>query len=219
MVNLSIKALVREKVGTGAARATRREKMVPGVIYNKSGNSVHVAISEKDAINVCHKFDVKTKAVHLDIGSKDLKVLPKKVSVHPVTDAIEHIEFLSVEGSLQVVVDIPVKVVGKENSIEIKRGGVINMAKRSLKCTVNSDNIPAMISIDISQVKMGIPVSLRDIVVPSGVVAIHENLDQTILKITGKRSAATLDAGDEKEASAATTAPAASADKKEDAKK
>jgi len=218
MVDLSIKAFVREKVGTGAARAIRREKMVPGVIYIKGGHSVHVAISEKDAISICHRFDAKTRAVNLDAGSKKLKVLPKRVSVHPVTDVIEHIEFLSVEGAAQVVVDIPVKILGRENSAEIKRGGVVNIAKRSLKCTVKSDNIPSVISIDVSQVKMGVPVSLRDIVVPSGVMAIHEDLDQTVLKITGKRSASTLDTGENKEAGAAAT-PAAGAEKKEEAKK
>jgi len=202
MGGLSIKACVRNKVGTGAARAIRREGMVPGVIYGNQKEDMHISIAAKDAGIICNRFDVKTNVVKFDFDGKERKVVAKQISVHPVTDSIEHIEFISVDGDAQVKIDIPIKVIGREQSIEIKRGGVINMARRSLKCTVRNQSIPEFITIDISRVKMGTPVSIRDIAIPSGVVSVHEDLDQTVLKITGKRSIA-LDAEAEKKESGA----------------
>jgi large subunit ribosomal protein L25 len=202
MGGLSIKACIRDKVGTGAARAVRRDGMVPGVIYGHE-EGMHISISAKDASIICNRFDAKTNVVKLDFNGKECKVLAKQVSLHPVTDSIEHVEFISVDGDAQVKIDIPIKIVGREQSIEIKRGGVINMAKRFLKCTVRNNSIPEFITIDISSVKMGTPVSLRDIAIPSGVVSVHEDLDQTVLKITGKRSIALDVEVEKKEAGAA----------------
>ena len=213
MGDLSIKACLREKVGTGSARAVRRSGMVPGIIYSNGKEGITISVSAKDASIICNRFDAKTNIVNIDVGSREYRVLPKQISLHPVTDSIEHVDFIAIDDVDKVKIDIPIRVLGRDKSIEIKRGGVINMAKRFLKCTVRKDSIPEAITIDISEIKMGTPVSLRNIVIPSGVISIHEDLDQTVLKITGKRSVAeeTKDGAEKKEEAAATTTKASSA--------
>lgn len=190
MGNLSIKADLREKIGTGAARAIRRSGKVPGVVYSKGKEGISVAIDAKDASLVCHRFDSMTNVVELNVAGKTHKVLARQVSLHPVTDSIEHVDFLSIDDSNEIEVNVPVRVLGRENSVEIKRGGVVNIAKRFLRCRVNVDSIPEAIEVDISKVKMGAPVTLEQISIPSGVSLIDKDLKQTVLKITGKRSMA-----------------------------
>lgn len=193
MDNLAIKADFRETVGTGAARAIRRAGGVPCVIYSQGKEAKAISLSIKDINSICHRFDVMTNVVNLEIDGKVRKALVKQISVHPVTDQIEHVDFVDIEESISLRVNVPIKIVGKEKSIEIKRGGVVNMAKRFLKCEVNKDNVPQSIIIDVSNIKMGSPFSLKDVNLPSGVKLVYKDLDQTILKVTGKRSKSMLE--------------------------
>ncbi|MCH9753599.1 MAG: 50S ribosomal protein L25/general stress protein Ctc [Alphaproteobacteria bacterium] len=188
MSDLSIKADFRETVGTGSARAIRREGKVPCVVYSKGQQGKHISLSARDVDLICHRFDVKTNTVRLEIDGKVQEVLVKQVSLHPVTDQIEHVDFLSIDDATLLRIDVPIKIIGKEKSVEIKRGGVVNMAKRFLTCEVKKDNIPHSIEIDVSGIKMGAPFALKDINLPSGIQLIDKDLNQTILKITGKRS-------------------------------
>jgi large subunit ribosomal protein L25 len=188
MSNLSMKANFRDSVGTGSARALRREGRVPCVVYGNGKEAKAISLSSKDVDTICHRFDVMTNVVHLEVDGKVSKVLTKQISVHPVTDQIEHVDFFAIDEAKNFRVEVPIKITGKEKSVEIKRGGVVNMAKRFLKCEVNKDNIPESIAIDVSEIKMGAPFSLRDIKLPSGVQLVDKDLNQTILKVTGKRS-------------------------------
>jgi large subunit ribosomal protein L25 len=197
MGNLSIKANLREKLGTGPTRAVRRLGQVPGIVYSKGMEGVTVAIDAKDASLVCNRFDSMTNVVELKVEDKIYKVLARQISLHPVTDSIEHIDFFALDGSNEISVDVPIRILGREKSVEIKRGGVVNVAKRSLRCRVNADNIPEAINVDVSEIIMGTPVTLGDISIPSGVNLVDKDLKQTILKITGKRSMAASDAEEE----------------------
>lgn len=188
MGNLSIKADVREKIGTGAARAIRRSGNVPGIIYSQGKEGISIMLSSKDMGSICNRFNVMTSVVDIEVSGKHYKVLPKQVSLHPVTDEIEHVDFLSIDNVDEVKINVPINVVGRDRSVEIKRGGVVNMAKRFLKCVVQKNSIPEAIAIDVANVKMGVPVRLQDVILPSGVKLCDKDLKQTVLKVTGKRA-------------------------------
>lgn len=188
MGNLSIKADVRDKMGTGAARAIRRSGNVPGIIYSQGKEGISIMLSSKDMGMIYNRFNVMTSVVDIDVNGKHYKVLPKQVSLHPVTDEIEHADFLSIDNVDEVTINVPINVIGRDRSVEIKRGGVVNMAKRFLKCVVQKDSIPESIAIDVANVKMGVPVRLQDVILPSGVKLCDKDLKQTVLKVTGKRA-------------------------------
>jgi len=193
MGNLSIKADIREKVGTSAARAIRRSGNVPGIIYSQGQEGVTIAMSSKDMSMICNRFDVMTSVVNIDVDGKNYKVLPKQISLHPVTDEIEHADFIAIDNLSEITINVPISVVGRDKSVEIKRGGVVNMAKRFLKCVVKKDSIPRSIEIDVEKVRMGVPVSLKDVHLPAGVTLVDKDLKQTVLKVTGKRAIAVAD--------------------------
>jgi len=210
MGNLSIKADVRDKIGTGAARAIRRSGNVPGIIYSQGKEGISITLSSKDMGRIYNRFNVMTSVVDIDVNGKHYKVLPKQVSLHPVTDEIEHADFISIDNVDEVTINVPINVIGRDRSVEIKRGGVVNMAKRFLKCVVKKDSIPESIAIDVANVKMGVPVRLQDVIIPSGVRLCDKDLKQTVLKVTGKRALVVEDT-----TATAEKAPDAKADKKD----
>lgn len=187
-VALSVRAEVRSTSGKGVARALRREDKIPAVIYSKGKESVMVAIPHKDLQPLQKNASFSSTVIELDVEGTKYNLLAKNMDYHPVTDALEHVEFIDISGSKMVNVNIPIKIEGRAKSIGLKKDGVINLVRRYLECTANNDNIPQYISIDVANVNIGDVVRLKDIVLPDSVKLLEKNLNYVILKLSGKKS-------------------------------
>jgi large subunit ribosomal protein L25 len=184
---LSIQAQLREKAGTGPSRSLRVAGSVPAVIYGRGEESKLVSISQKEADMLYEKSQVRSATVNLQVGGQSYIALPKQFSLHPVTDAVEHVDFMFVDGTPELQINIPIRIKGKERSVALKQGGVINLVFRSLACRVTKDKIPPYIEIDISDMPIGTTLRLKDINLPSGVKLVTKDLNQTFLRFTGKK--------------------------------
>lgn len=184
---LSIDCEAREKLGKGGARALRRASRVPVNIYGKDCKNISASITSKAALEMCNRFTVKTSLVEIKIGKDTHLVLPKNISLHPVTDEITHIDLVSVKNNKQLKVDIPIKVLGREASPGIKRGGVVNMTTRFLTSKVNKDNIPSFIEVDISEMSIGDTLRLEALKLPKGITPLEKDSKKTIIKLVGKK--------------------------------
>jgi large subunit ribosomal protein L25 len=193
---LSIQAELREQSGKGIARSLRRNEKIPAVMYARHKPSVLLALNAKD-VEVLRSNPSAT-LIELDVEGKKYKAVPKHISLHPVTDLIEHIEMVELIDGCKV--SIPIKIEGASRSQALKRHGVINFATRNLKCLIRGDSVPRYISIDIANLNMGQVVCLKDINLPEGVESVDCNPNHVILKISGKRSGVK----EENEASATT---------------
>ena len=185
---LLIQANLREKVGTGPARSLRVAGYVPAVVYGKGEESKLIAISQREASILYRESQIKSAVVNMKIDDKSYNVFPKQFSLHPVTDVVEHVDFMFVsDKTTDLRMNIPVKLKGKERSIGIKKGGVMNIVFRALPCRVIKDKVPPYIEIDVSKMDVGITLRLKDIVLPEGVELLIKDLNQTFLRLTGKR--------------------------------
>ena len=185
---LLIQANLREKVGTGPARSLRATGNVPAVIYGKGEESKLFSMSQKEADMLYNQSQVRSAIVNIKIGDKIYVALPKQFSVHPVTDSVEHIDFMFVGDQIKKVrINIPIRIKGKEKSMGIKKGGVLNVVFRSIPCKVEKDKIPPFIEIDVSGMDVGVTLQLKDITFPAGVKLLIKDLNHTFLRLTGKR--------------------------------
>ncbi|NRA74004.1 MAG: 50S ribosomal protein L25/general stress protein Ctc [Rickettsiales bacterium] len=186
--SLLIQANLREKVGTGATRSLRGSGYVPAVVYGKGEETKLISISQKEAETLYNKSRIKTAMTKLKLADKDYNVFPKQFSLHPVTDSVEHVDFMFVnEKAKELRIRIPVSVKGKEKCPGIKKGGLLNIVFRSLPCKVVKDKVPSCIEIDVSKMDVGITLRLKDIILPEGVSLLIKDLNQTFLRLTGKR--------------------------------
>ena len=186
--SLLIQANLREAVGSGATRSLRATGYVPAVVYGKGEDTKLISITQKEADLLYNKSRVNTAMVKLKLDSKDYDVFPKQFSLHPVTDYVEHIDFMFVsEKSTDLQMNVPIKLKGKDKSPGVKKGGVVNMVFRSLPCRVARDKVPSCIEVDVSKMDVGITLRLKDISLPEGVKLLIKDLNQTFLRLTGKR--------------------------------
>lgn len=210
MSKSSVATLAAEKRtshGKGSARALRRAEKVPAIVYSKGREPLSLALPYNALILQYRKGRFQSHLVELDISGEKIRALPQEVQLHPVTDKIEHVDFIRVEKGVAMRVKVPVKFLNQEKSTGLKRGGVLNIVRHEVEFLCDPDAIPEQIEVDIADLDIGDSVHINDIRLPAGITAtIKRNF--TVATIAG-RSAAEEDVATT--AAAATTAEGAAA--------
>ena len=181
-------ATTRANTGKGVARALRREGKLPGVIYGKGQSPQGIALSAKELTLEYQKGRFRSRLVDITLDGKNIQVLPKDLQFNPVTDQIEHVDFIKVEKGVMIRVAVPVKFIGQDKSLGIKRGGVLNVVRHEIEFECTPENIPTHIEVNIQALDIGNNIHISDITLPKGAVpTIKRNF--TIAAVAGRSTA------------------------------
>jgi large subunit ribosomal protein L25 len=183
--NYTFEAESRDQSGKGAARALRRDQKVPAVIYSNGRANVSVTLTEKDITREYKKGGFLNKLVAIKVNGKDIFAVPKDMQFHPVTDRIEHVDFLQVEKDSVVKVKVPVKVIGTDKSMGIKRGGTLNIVRHEIELFCQPENIPSAVTVDIAKANIGDSIHIDTIALPEGVKPVIQR-NFTLVTLTGR---------------------------------
>ena len=158
MKSVSISAEKRVDLGKKEAKTLRAAGKVPCVIYG--GETVqHVSATEIAFNNLVYTPNVY--AVAIDIEGTVVNALIKDIQFHPVTDRIIHIDFIELIPGKEVNTEIPVVING--NAIGVRNGGKLRKTLRKLSVRSTSENLPDAITLDISEMKIGDKIYVRDL--------------------------------------------------------
>ncbi len=210
--SIALSGITRTEAGKGSARALRRAGSIPAILYGNGTPNTTFSITEKELTLAYKKGAFTNKLVELTIDGKKIFALPRDVQMHPVTDRIEHADFLQVNKDSKVTVSVPVKVLNAERSIGLKRGGALNIVRHEIELECTPENIPSKIEVDILNVNIGTSLHISALQLPAGVTPAIKR-DFTVVTITGRASK------DEDEKPAAAAAAPAKAAAKPAAKK
>lgn len=183
----SLKVEKRERMGTGPARELRRRNMVPGIIYGAGKEPVMIALPAKELKMQYFKQGFLSHMFDIEIDSKHKYcALPKEIQLHPVTDEIEHIDFMHIDEKAPIKINVAIHFVNESKCVGLKQGGVLNAIRHSLEVYCLPSNIPESIDIDIAELTIGQSIHVKDLALPKGV---ETKLDQDITIatiVTGK---------------------------------
>ncbi|MEX0300367.1 MAG: 50S ribosomal protein L25/general stress protein Ctc [Kordiimonas sp.] len=180
---ITIAAEPRERVGKGASRAARRAGYVPAVIYGDNKEPEAIQIKYNEVVRLLNRGGFLSHTYEISAGKKKATVLPRDLQLHPVSDAPMHIDFLRLGKGATVVMSVPVKVTGEEESTGLKRGGVINHTRHDIELNVPADSIPEFIEASVAGLDLGEAVKISDITLPKGVTPTITDRDFTICAI------------------------------------
>ena len=116
-----LKASARDRVGKGAARALRREGLLPAVIYGDKKPALPITIPVKETTLTLHKGGFLINIGTIDIDGEKHQVIAKDFQLHPVRDDVLHVDFLRVSGNTTLTVDIPVTFINEETCPGLKK--------------------------------------------------------------------------------------------------
>jgi large subunit ribosomal protein L25 len=209
-----LKAQARDRVGKGAARALRREGLIPAVIYGDKKPPVTVSISYKDAMKRIYAGGFLSHVITLDVGGDKHRVIPRDYQLDPVKDFAMHVDFLRVGAGTRLHVEVHVSFVNEEASPGLKRGGVLNIVQHTIDLSCPVDAIPEQIVVDLTGKDVGDSIHISSIALPEGVTPVIKDRDFTIATIVAPSALKSDEAGGAAPAEAEAEAPAAEGEAK-----
>ncbi len=201
MAEVKIAAQMRSDFGKGAARRTRREGRVPGVIYGHGADPVHVSLPGHELMLALKTANV---LISLDVDGKSELVIPKAVQKDPIKGFLEHVDLLQVKRGEKVTVEIPVHVEG-----DLAPGGnLIEHVLNALPVEAEATHIPEGVTVSVEGLEAGAAVLAKDIVLPKGTSLTVED-DTVVLQIVSAQAEAATEDEEAEAAVGETAAPAA----------
>jgi large subunit ribosomal protein L25 len=183
MAEIVLNVEVRERAGTGGARATRREGLVPGVLYGGKLAPVSIAVRDGEFRKALYTGKLLGHLVTLKHGDETQPVIAKDVQFDPVTDEPTHFDLYRVEAHQLIRIAVPVHFRNADASPGIKRGGALNINLHSLELMAPADQIPEELTVDLTGLEIGDAIRAADIPLPPGVeLSAHEH-DATVASI------------------------------------
>ena len=201
---LTLPAETRERAGKGASRALRREGRVPAVIYGGKEEPTMIHVEEKELVKQLMTGHFMNSIVEIELGGKKVKTLPKDVSLHPVNDRPEHVDFFRLAKGGKIEVSVPVVFLNEEESPGLKKGGVLNVVRHELELVCDNDKIPGEIEIDVTGKEVGDSIHISEVALPEGSESAITDRDFTIATLVApsalkKAEGDTTQEGDEVE--------------------
>jgi len=158
MITVAVNGTPRTGTGKKATKADRNSGVVPCVIYG--GNEAkHFTTGVKAVRGLIYTADFKVAELNID-GSTH-RAIVKNVQFHPVTEAIQHIDFLELVEGKPVKVELPVEFIG--TSPGVKSGGKLLQNMRRVKVKALPEKLVDVLTLDISEMELGQSIRVRDI--------------------------------------------------------
>ena len=158
MKSVSISAAKRVDLGKKEAKLSRAAGNIPCVIYGGKTNQ-HFTVKENALNNLVYTPNVYSVAI--DIEGTSINALIKDIQFHPVTDRILHIDFIELVPGQAVNTLIPIVFEG--SSIGVRNGGKLRKTLRKLSIRSTPENLPDNVTIDITPMKIGDKVYVKDL--------------------------------------------------------
>lgn len=146
-------------MGKKASKALRNAEMVPCVLYGGE-SPVHFMAEEKSFKPLVYTPNAHTVVIELKEG-QSFEAVMQDIQFHPVTDKILHVDFYQLFKDRAVNMDIPVKLVGSAPGVI--NGGRLMFRNRKLTVKALPANLPDVINIDISKLRIGGTISVGDV--------------------------------------------------------
>jgi len=164
-------AKLRTIAGTRAVRRLRREGFVPGILYGKSVKAAPVLVSRQELIKFLHAragdHGLLTLRVEINGKAAEHAVLIKHVEHDPVSGDIRHIDFQAIVLTERIRIKVPLVLTGEPVGVK-QDGGVLEHFLREVEVECLPTDIPKQIEHDVSAMKIGDTLHVRDLAAPTG---------------------------------------------------
>ena len=181
MKSFALTASPRTDLGKKATKALRAEGKIPAVVNggevvtlpfsgtlsegqkvveiaeNKTSNvkkaiiTTDIVINNEDVRKLIYTPEIFV--IDLTVNGVTKKAILKDIQFHPVTDEILHIDFLEVNETKPVVMEVPVALEGHAEGV--KAGGKLTLSMKKLKVKAVYSAIPEKIVVNIDNIKLG----------------------------------------------------------------
>lgn len=161
----SLIAEIREKTGKGIARKLRAKGYVPAIFYGPKTESIPLSINIKSLKQVFQTESGENVLIELDIkrnGRLERKVVMlKEIQTDPINGDILHVDFYEIAMDEVLRIEVPINLIGKAEGTKL--GGILEQISRSIEIECLPGDIPKRIDVDVSHLKIGDSIHVKDL--------------------------------------------------------
>ena len=150
-----LNAFTRDKIGSNGSKKIRKDDKIPAIIYGDGKKPQPVSLEVKELRETINKSAFLNKIYDLSIDKSKTRVIVQEISQNPVTDRLEHIDFLRVNDDTKVTIEVPVKFINEALSPGLKRGGVLNVVRYTVEVICPVKNIPESFEFNLEGLEIG----------------------------------------------------------------
>ena len=165
MKEISVSGEKRATTGKKAAKELRKEGLVPCNLYGekKGENGLPEAVAFAIPAAQLRKviYSPNVYVVNLTSSGEAHKAVIKELQFHPTTDAVLHVDFFEVNETKPITIGIPVKLTGHAQGV--RDGGRLSQAVRQLNVTAPYKQIPEILEIDVTELKLGKAIKVAEL--------------------------------------------------------
>src|SRR6266566_347837 len=167
---VALSATAREKTGKGAARQARFQKKIPAVIYGHGRATQTLMVDALALEKALTGIEPASTLIELSVDGKTTRTLIREIQRHPLRPDIIHVDFYEIKSGEKITLKVPVHLVGT----------------REVEIEVLPENIPDHVELDVTTLKIGDSLHVRDLSIPNA--AILTGADLTIATVVPPRA-------------------------------
>ena len=161
MAEVRLQAKVRGEAGKGSARRTRAAGRVPGIVYGRGMDPVAISVDRREFVTALLSDSGMNTLLDLEIDGSTTLALTKELQRDPVRGTLLHADFVKVDRSVEVEVEVPVHIVGEAPGA--KEGGVLEHPLFTVHVRSLPGDVPEGIDADVSNLNIGDSLRVEDL--------------------------------------------------------
>jgi large subunit ribosomal protein L25 len=179
---VKLSARPRPEAGRNAVKQVRARGAVPAVIYGAHETPANLEVDRKAIETVLAHAANEHVLVDLEIGGANKLSLIQEIQRHPVRGEILHIDFHAVSRTETITSEVPIESVGEAAGVKTN-GGLLQQQLRTLEIECLPQNLPDLLTVDVSALNIGESIHVKDLVLPAGVTALADG-DITVFLVS-----------------------------------
>lgn len=186
---IELKTNIRTSVGNSQARALRRNKQIPAVLYGRGKKTVLLSVPFSELEQALKKSKNGQALLNVVVQNGETYTKPaiiKELQTHPVKRNILHVDFFEIDMNRKIKIKVPVVTKGKSKGVEL--GGTLQIIRRELEVLCLPLEIPKSFEIDITDLDIGDSVHVKSIPLKDN-IEIPSDVDFTVLTIASPTAA------------------------------
>ena len=165
--------------GSAESRRIRREDRIPAVVYGKGMEPISISVNRRDLRVALSGTAGMNTILDLTVDGTVYPSIVKDMQRHPVRRTVAHVDFIQIDLSEEITVSVPVRLEGEAKQVAMNNG-LVDQQMMEIQIRTTPRSIPDELVIDISDMTVDTVITVADVPLPNGVVAVSAE-DQTVV--------------------------------------
>ena len=181
MTAIKMQIQKRTDIGKNFVDKMRANKTIPGVIYSRGEESVHVSVNEIEFLKV-YKSAGSSSLLGLELEGATIPAIIKEIQRHPFKNEILHVDFQKLNMNEKVKMNVPI-ILTNRDSIKLQPSILMQLLDQiEIECLPG--NIPNGAEVNVEDMDFTTPLLVKDLdIAKDGDVVILRDLEDVVCSL------------------------------------